>query len=53
MAEPQAAPAEGPAPTAEARERAAASAPASILFVGDVVGGIGRRTLLESLPVLR
>ena len=25
----------------------------SILFVGDVVGGIGRRTLLECLPVLR
>jgi len=24
-----------------------------ILFVGDVVGGIGRRTLLDSLPVLR
>jgi metallophosphoesterase (TIGR00282 family) len=29
------------------------AAAASILFVGDVVGGIGRRTLLESLPVLR
>jgi metallophosphoesterase (TIGR00282 family) len=26
---------------------------ASILFVGDLVGGIGRRTLLECLPVLR
>src|SRR2546430_15177594 len=26
---------------------------ASVLFIGDVVGGIGRRTLLESLPVLR
>jgi metallophosphoesterase (TIGR00282 family) len=26
---------------------------ASVLFVGDVVGGIGRRTLLDSLPVLR
>jgi metallophosphoesterase (TIGR00282 family) len=25
----------------------------SILFVGDVVGGIGRRTLLDSLPILR
>ena len=24
-----------------------------ILFVGDVVGGLGRRTLLDSLPVLR
>jgi 2',3'-cyclic-nucleotide 2'-phosphodiesterase len=30
-----------------------ADAPASILFVGDVVGGIGRRTLLGLLPVLR
>ena len=26
---------------------------ASVLFIGDVVGGIGRRTLLESLPLLR
>jgi 2',3'-cyclic-nucleotide 2'-phosphodiesterase len=26
---------------------------ASILFVGDLVGGIGRRTLLECLPALR
>jgi metallophosphoesterase (TIGR00282 family) len=25
----------------------------AILFVGDLVGGIGRRTLLDSLPVLR
>ena len=25
----------------------------NILFVGDIVGGIGRRTLLDSLPVLR
>ena len=25
----------------------------SVLFVGDIVGGIGRRTLLDSLPVLR
>ena len=30
-----------------------ASAPATILFVGDLVGGIGRRTLLGLLPVLR
>jgi len=30
-----------------------AEAEASILFVGDLVGGIGRRTLLECLPVLR
>jgi 2',3'-cyclic-nucleotide 2'-phosphodiesterase len=28
-------------------------APASILFVGDLVGGIGRRTLLDALPALR
>jgi hypothetical protein len=26
---------------------------ASILFVGDIVGGIGRRTLLDCLPILR
>ena len=26
---------------------------ASILFVGDLVGGIGRRTLFDSLPILR
>ncbi|HEX4563176.1 MAG TPA: hypothetical protein VH115_01875, partial [Solirubrobacteraceae bacterium] len=30
-----------------------ASDGAGILFVGDLVGGIGRRTLLASLPVLR
>jgi metallophosphoesterase (TIGR00282 family) len=29
------------------------AATTSILFIGDVVGGIGRRTLLDSLPVLR
>jgi 2',3'-cyclic-nucleotide 2'-phosphodiesterase len=28
-------------------------APASILFIGDVVGGLGRRTLLAMLPALR
>ena len=28
------------------------AAPPSILFVGDVVGGLGRRTLLDCLPVL-
>ena len=42
MAEPEAAAAREPA------ERGA-----SILFVGDLVGGIGRRTLLDCLPVLR
>jgi len=40
MAEPEAAPPRPPGA-------------ASILFVGDVVGGIGRRTLLDCLPVLR
>jgi hypothetical protein len=34
-------------------EREAGSAAASVLFVGDVVGGIGRHTLLDCLPVLR
>jgi metallophosphoesterase (TIGR00282 family) len=29
------------------------AAPATILFVGDVVGGLGKRTLLGLLPVLR
>jgi metallophosphoesterase (TIGR00282 family) len=49
MAEAEAAAADAPA-----ANPAAAGAPrVSILFVGDVVGGIGRRTLLESLPVLR
>jgi metallophosphoesterase (TIGR00282 family) len=38
-----------------AEPQAAAASPASarILFVGDVVGGLGRRTLLDCLPVLR
>jgi metallophosphoesterase (TIGR00282 family) len=36
------------APDATAR-----TAGTSILFVGDLVGGIGRRTLLECLPLLR
>ena len=30
-----------------------ADAPATILFVGDIVGGIGKRTLLKLLPDLR
>ena len=33
-------------------EREASPGVARILFVGDVVGGIGRRTLLECLPIL-
>jgi 2',3'-cyclic-nucleotide 2'-phosphodiesterase len=58
-------PEQGPSPVACANEasqafpwkyagRADVSPDAvSILFVGDVVGGIGRRTLLDSLPILR
>jgi metallophosphoesterase (TIGR00282 family) len=34
-------------------EPEAGPAAARILFVGDVVGGLGRRTLLDCLPVLR
>ena len=34
-------------------ESEAVTAAASVLFVGDVVGGIGRHTLLDCLPVLR
>ncbi|HTU77478.1 MAG TPA: TIGR00282 family metallophosphoesterase [Solirubrobacteraceae bacterium] len=34
-------------------EAGAGRAPARILFVGDVVGGLGRRTLLDCLPILR
>jgi metallophosphoesterase (TIGR00282 family) len=56
MAEPEAA-ADG-----EAADEAGGAAPVAadsggrqvtILFVGDVVGGIGRNTLLESIPLLR
>jgi metallophosphoesterase (TIGR00282 family) len=38
---------------AEAQASVGVSGRASILFVGDLVGGIGRRTLLDCLPVLR
>ncbi|HSZ15246.1 MAG TPA: TIGR00282 family metallophosphoesterase [Solirubrobacteraceae bacterium] len=38
---------------AEPQAGAAGAAPARILFAGDVVGGLGRRTLLDCLPVLR
>jgi hypothetical protein len=34
-------------------EAAAASSGVSVLFVGDVVGGLGRHTLLDCLPPLR
>jgi 2',3'-cyclic-nucleotide 2'-phosphodiesterase len=53
MAERQAAPATAPSASAAAASRGAGEAPARILFVGDVVGGVGRRTLLECLPLLR
>jgi 2',3'-cyclic-nucleotide 2'-phosphodiesterase len=48
MAEPQAAES-NPAPAGGEQ----AAAPARILFVGDIVGGIGRDTLLDCLPLLR
>jgi metallophosphoesterase (TIGR00282 family) len=57
MAESEAAQAAGSAAHAKPRTGATTgateAAPARILFVGDVVGGIGRRTLLECLPLLR
>jgi 2',3'-cyclic-nucleotide 2'-phosphodiesterase len=48
MAEAQAAPDGSAGPTGERGEAAA-----RILFVGDIVGGIGRQTLLDCLPILR
>jgi metallophosphoesterase (TIGR00282 family) len=48
--------AEGQASAADAHAAGADGARSNhttVLFVGDVVGGIGRRTLLDSLPVLR
>ncbi|MEA2152641.1 MAG: 2,3-cyclic-nucleotide 2-phosphodiesterase [Solirubrobacteraceae bacterium] len=53
MAEGEAAHAERSAPRGQRAAGDAEAAAARILFVGDVVGGIGRRTLLESLPALR
>jgi metallophosphoesterase (TIGR00282 family) len=38
---------------AESQAARTAQTPVSILFVGDLVGGIGRRTLLSCLPILR
>jgi 2',3'-cyclic-nucleotide 2'-phosphodiesterase len=53
MAERQAS-ATGLRAAGDAREGGSQSnASASVLFIGDIVGGIGRRTLLDSLPVLR
>jgi 2',3'-cyclic-nucleotide 2'-phosphodiesterase len=40
-------------PTVRPREGSSETPAASILFVGDLVGGVGRRTLLECLPLLR
>jgi metallophosphoesterase (TIGR00282 family) len=40
-------------PPAPERSEDSAGAAASILFVGDLVGSIGRRTLIECLPLLR
>jgi 2',3'-cyclic-nucleotide 2'-phosphodiesterase len=54
MAEPQASPDGPPAPSTRPADGArAAESATSILFVGDVVGGLGRHTLLDCLPVLR
>ncbi len=51
MAESEAA--AGAVPGAREPSSAQGAGTVSILFVGDVVGGLGRRTLLDSLPVLR
>jgi metallophosphoesterase (TIGR00282 family) len=53
MAEPQAANAASSALEEPDDRASAAPAQTSILFVGDVVGGLGKRTLLDCLPVLR
>jgi 2',3'-cyclic-nucleotide 2'-phosphodiesterase len=53
MAEAQAASSPSAGTRGEAATQNGDGAAASILFVGDVVGGIGRRTLLECLPLLR
>jgi 2',3'-cyclic-nucleotide 2'-phosphodiesterase len=54
MSEPQASPEVPSAPRARRGDGAGAADDAtSILFVGDVVGGLGRHTLLDCLPVLR
>jgi metallophosphoesterase (TIGR00282 family) len=53
MAEKEAAASKEPAASGANDGRAGGDGRVSVLFVGDVVGGIGRRTLLESLPILR
>jgi len=53
MAEHEAAAVGRPAADPSPDAGSAKAGQVSILFVGDLVGGIGRRTLLDSLPVLR
>jgi metallophosphoesterase (TIGR00282 family) len=53
MAEPEAGAVDEPAASPVREEPSVDPGRVSILFVGDVVGGIGRRTLLDSLPILR
>jgi metallophosphoesterase (TIGR00282 family) len=53
MAEAQAASSGSSAAPGTAERPGDGRKPASILFVGDVVGGLGKRTLLECLPILR
>jgi metallophosphoesterase (TIGR00282 family) len=53
MAEGQEVATTGAAAGAEGEDGSQESGGTSILFVGDLVGGIGRRTLFDSLPVLR
>jgi metallophosphoesterase (TIGR00282 family) len=53
MAEPEAAAEEEPAAGPTRLSASVEPDSVSVLFVGDLVGGIGRRTLLDSLPILR
>src|ERR1700730_19124096 len=53
MAENQAAAGDPGGAGAAREESSPEDAKATFLFIGDVVGSVGRRTLLESLPVLR
>jgi metallophosphoesterase (TIGR00282 family) len=55
MAESEAAAGAALAPATSSREERSSpgAGDARILFVGDVVGGIGRHTLLDCLPILR
>ena len=53
MAEGEAGAADSTNASAVGQRDWANGAGASILFVGDLVGGIGRRTLFDSLPILR